>query len=131
MTHTRLLGVTIDEKLNWTRHIFEVKKGFVNKLKMLKRSRFLPRHILSDLCLEVFLPSVTYALPVWGFNCRDNFNSLCFFNCRVARINYMAFTEIFLHMTYMYKLSLLKLIYKIFKDLAPISVSMSTILKYK
>ena len=67
MTHTRLLGVTIDEKLNWTRQIFEVKKGFVNKLNMLKRSQFFsPKQLLLDLYLKVILPSVTYSVAGVG-----------------------------------------------------------------
>ena len=49
LTHARLLGVTIDNKLTWSQHIFEVKKSFVNKLNLLKRSSFLPRNILLDL----------------------------------------------------------------------------------
>ena len=32
VTHARLLGVTIDDKLTWSQHIFEVKKSFANKL---------------------------------------------------------------------------------------------------
>ena len=32
VTHVRLLGVTIDNKLTWSQHIFEVKKSFANKL---------------------------------------------------------------------------------------------------
>ena len=45
VTHSRLLGVTIDDRLNWSKHINQimVKKGFVNKLNLLKRSRFLPK----------------------------------------------------------------------------------------
>ena len=52
-----LLGVTIDNKLAWSQHIFEVKKSFVNKLNLLKRSSFLPRNILVDLYFEIILPS--------------------------------------------------------------------------
>jgi len=39
----RLLGVTIDDKHTWAQHISEVKKYFVNKLNLLKRSSCLPR----------------------------------------------------------------------------------------
>ena len=49
VTHAQLLGVTIDDKLTWTQHIPEVKKSFVNKLNLLKRSSFLPRDTLLDL----------------------------------------------------------------------------------
>ena len=63
---SKLLGVTIDNKLTWTKHILELKRGFVNKLNLIKRSRFLPRNSLLDLYFKVILPSVTYALPIWG-----------------------------------------------------------------
>ena len=65
-TSSKLLGVTIDNKLTWTKHISELKRGFVNKLNLIKRSRFLPRNSLLDLYFKVILPSVTYALPMWG-----------------------------------------------------------------
>ena len=67
----------------------ELKRGFVNKLNLIKRSRFLPRNSLLDLYFKVFLPSVTYALPVWG-SCtnKNEFNSLEFIHCRAARVIY-------------------------------------------
>ena len=60
---SKLLGVTIDNKLTWTKHI-GAQEGFVNKLNLIKRSRFLPRNSLLDLYFKVILPSVTYALPI-------------------------------------------------------------------
>ena len=63
---SKLLGVTIDNRLTWSKHILELKRGFVNKLNLIKRSRFLPRNSLLDLYFKVILPSVTYALPIWG-----------------------------------------------------------------
>ena len=50
---SKLLGVTIDNKLTWTKHISELKRGFVNKLNLIKRSRFLPRNSLLDLYFKV------------------------------------------------------------------------------
>ena len=86
---SKLLGVTIDNKLTWTKHISELKRGFVNKLNLNKRSRFLPRNSLLDLYFKVILPSVTYALPIWGC-CRNKneFNSLESIHCRAARVIY-------------------------------------------
>ena len=86
---SKLLGVTIDNKLTWTKHISELQRGFVNKLNLIKRSRFLPRNSLLDLYFKVNLPSVTYALPIWG--CRTNkneLNSLESIHCRAARVIY-------------------------------------------
>ena len=52
--HSRLLGVTIECKLTWELHILETKKGFANKLNMIKCSQFLPRQMLLDLYLRSF-----------------------------------------------------------------------------
>ena len=45
---SKLFGLTIENKLTWTKHISELKKGFVNKLDLIKRSRFLHRNSLLD-----------------------------------------------------------------------------------
>ena len=75
---SKLLGVTIDNKLTWTKHISELQRGFVNKLNLIKRSRFLPRNSLLDIYFKVNLPSVTYALPICG--CLESIH------CRAARV---------------------------------------------
>ena len=66
VSYARLLEVTIDNKLTWSQHIFEVKKNFVNKLNLLKRSSFLPRNVLLHVYFKTILPSVSYALPIYG-----------------------------------------------------------------
>ena len=38
--HTRLLGITFDDRLSWLHHLTDVKTNFVNKLNLLKRSSF-------------------------------------------------------------------------------------------
>ena len=40
-THSRLLGVSIDDQLNWSKHVSVVKKGFVDKLNLLNVADFL------------------------------------------------------------------------------------------
>ena len=86
---TRLLGVTIDDKLRWTDHILELKKNFVNKLNLLKNSRFLPAKVLSTMYFRIILLSITHGLMVWG-GCSnlENFNSLERLHCIAARIIY-------------------------------------------
>ena len=56
MEHTRLLGVTIDDRLSWSHHLTDVKKNFVNKLNLLKRSKFLSRNALLDFYFKIILP---------------------------------------------------------------------------
>ena len=60
--HSRLLGVTIDDRLSWSHHLTGVKKNFVNKLNLLKRSSFLSRNAVLDLYIKIILPSVLYGL---------------------------------------------------------------------
>ena len=84
---TRLLGITVDIKLSWSAHMLEVRKNFVKKLNILKRSRFLPSDLLLTFYSKVISPSVTYGLIVWGgCKCQDIFNSVEILHCRTARI---------------------------------------------
>ena len=65
------------------------KRGFVNKLNLIKRSRFLPRNSLLDLYFKVFLPSFTYALSIWECCTNKNeFNALESIHCRATRVIY-------------------------------------------
>ena len=45
--HTSLLGITFDDRLSWVHHLIDLKRNFVNKLNLLKRSSFLSRNALS------------------------------------------------------------------------------------
>ena len=64
-------------------HIQNLKEG------LFIRSRFLPRKTLLDLYYKVILPSITYALPIWGCTTNKNeFNSLESIHCRDARVIY-------------------------------------------
>ena len=56
VSKSRLLGMTVDEKLTWTQHMLELKKSFAKKLGLLKKSRFLPRNVRQDLYFKVILP---------------------------------------------------------------------------
>lgn len=72
VSKSRLLGMTVDEKLTWTPHMLELKKSFAKKLGLLKNSRFLPRNVRQDLYFKVILPSVTYGLILWGSCCNSD-----------------------------------------------------------
>ena len=130
ISNSRLLGVTIDDRLNWSKHVTEVKKGFVNKLNMLKRSRFLPKSMLLDLYFRIIIPSVTYALPVWGgLTNKEGFEALEALHCRAARIIFelpwdMPKVDVmdkvkWPSLSSMYKKSLAKLMYKVYNNMTP------------
>ena len=63
---SRILGITVDDKLSWVPHMLHLKKSFVKKLDVIRRSRFLPKLVLINFYFKVILPSVTYGLVLWG-----------------------------------------------------------------
>ena len=77
VTKTRLLGLTVDQKLTWVANVLEIKRTFAKKLDLLKRSRFLPRGILKDFYFKVIVPAVKCGLVLWGSCCKsDLLNSI-------------------------------------------------------
>ena len=135
--HTRLLGVTIDDRLSWSHHLTDVKKNFVNKLNLLKRSKFLSRNALLDFYFKIILPSVLYGLVIWG-GCpnADFLHSLEVLHRWAARImNHlprdMLTEEVYRHsnwntLTLYYKLRLIKLLHSVFIGEAPAALSYLT-----
>ena len=136
---SRLLGVTVDNKLTWSPHLLEVKKSFANKLNLLKKSRFLPRSVLEKFYLSVILPSVTYCMLTWA-SCSNSelFGSLESLHSRAARIIYDlkdTSNEDSLKiakwqtLAYIYKDKLFKLIHNAYNDLLPKQLCTSIINK--
>ena len=109
--------------MSWIPHLQEVIKSFANKISLLKKSQFLPRHVCESFYLKVIRPSTTYAMPVWGGVIQTElFKALERQQCRVARIIFgfssdKPTTEVLSStkwnsLTRIYKLSLIKLLYK-------------------
>jgi hypothetical protein len=54
---------------------------------LLKRSKFLPRNKLLDLYFRIIVPSVVYAISVWGgLANKEGFDAVEALHCRAARI---------------------------------------------
>ena len=135
--HTRLLGITFDDRLSWVHLLIDLKKNFVNKLNLLKRSSFLSRNALLDLCFKIILPSVLYGLVVWG-GCpnTDLLQSLELLHRRAARIIYnlpqdTPTDEVYRHsnwntLIFYYKLRLIKVVHSVFIGEAPAALSYLT-----
>ena len=64
---SHLLGITVDDKLSWVLHMLDLKKSFAKKLDLIRRSRFLPKDVLTNFYFKVILPSVTYGLVLVVF----------------------------------------------------------------
>ena len=134
VTKTRLLGLTVDQKLTWVANVLEIKRTFAKKLDLLKRSRFLPRGILKDFYFKVIVPAVKYGLVLWGSCCKsDLLNSIERLHCRAARIIYnlpkdMASDEVLRRVQWptfflYYKLDVLRLFYKAHSESLPDTLS--------
>ena len=64
-----------------------LKKGFVDKLNLLKRSKFLPKNmLLLDLYFRVIMPSIVYGISWGGLTNKEDFKALEALHCRAARI---------------------------------------------
>ena len=132
--HTRLLGITFDDRLSWVRHLTDVKKNFVNKLNLLKRSSFLSQNALLDLYFKIILSFILYGLVVWGGRPNtDLLQSLELLHRRAARIisnlpHDTPTDEVYRHsnwntLTFYYKLRLIKLFHSVFIGEAPAALS--------
>ena len=132
--HVRLLGITIDRKLTWKKHLKELKNNFVCKLNLLKKCSFLKKKSLLDLYFKVILPSVTFGITIWG-NCNnmDYIKSLQALHCRAGRLIFNlprdTPSDVVMELTQwdliydLHKLSLVKLFYNIVNDNIPSTIS--------
>ena len=87
VTKTRLLGMTVGNRLTWVPHVLDLKKSFAIKLELLKCSRFLPKDVLLEFYFSVILSSIMYGLVLWGAYCNsDIISSIERPHCMAARI---------------------------------------------
>ena len=64
---TKFLGVIIDDKLKWTRHISYIQNKISKGMGiMLKARKFLNRKILLQLYHSFVYPYLIYCLEIWG-----------------------------------------------------------------
>ena len=88
---------------------------------------------LKSIYLQGILPSVTYALPIWGNGCKNQLDHLNDLHCRVATMIFRAGDKIsnfdvlklgnWESFDLMYKRQLACLIYKLFKNELPVSLT--------
>ena len=85
--HTKFLGVIIDNKLNWKKHIScisgKVSRGIGI---MIKARKYLPKDALLSLYYSFIYPYLTYCNIVWGTACVSNLEKLQMLQKKVVRI---------------------------------------------
>ena len=99
-------------------------------LRLIKKSRFLPKQDLLNLYFKVIIPAVTYGISVWGgANRQDELDSLERLHCRAARVIFnfakdLPSVEVLARAKWdtlrtLYKQSILKLTYKMYHNYLP------------
>ena len=87
ITDTKYLGVQIDDKLQWDRHIEQVKTKALRALGLIKHAKkFLPSGDLQKMYRGIVEPHFSYCCSVWGCCSETKLNSLQRIQNRAARI---------------------------------------------
>ena len=68
---SKVLGVYIDNRLEWDSHIDKVYKEYSGMIAMLRKASFLPAKTLEEIYYKIVIPKVTYGMLVWG-TCTQN-----------------------------------------------------------
>ena len=55
----------VDEKLTWIPHVLELKKSFVKKLDLIKKTKFLPRSVRHFFLSDLWSYTVGFLLQIW------------------------------------------------------------------
>jgi hypothetical protein len=76
VNHHKILGVTIDNKLNWSEQVNNVAQKFNIKVKRLRRMKAVGCETLSEFYFKAIIPSVTYNISVWGSCSTKTLNKL-------------------------------------------------------
>lgn len=75
VNHVKFLGVYVDERLNWDKHVQEITSKLSKNIGIMTKLKFiLPRNTLQMLYNSLVLPYLTYCNIVWA-------------NCSATRLN--------------------------------------------
>jgi hypothetical protein len=85
--HTKFLGIFVDEKLNWQKHVTHVSQKISSSIGLLSRARkILPLYLLRVLYHAMVYPYLMYCNIVWGCASFQTLNSIIILQKRVIRI---------------------------------------------
>ena len=83
----KLLGVYIDENLNWSAHIDHLCSNVSSKISLLRQlSQYVPQHVQKLFYQSYILPLIDYGSVIWGSTSSSNIERLLKLQKRAARI---------------------------------------------
>jgi len=84
---TKFLGVTIDNKLNFSSHIKAVCNKVSKSVGIIRKlSSFLPEKIVKQLYLSLVYPHLCYGVEVWGNSCKTELARLTKLQLRCVKL---------------------------------------------
>ena len=83
----RLLGVYIDENLNWSAHIDYLCSNISSKISLLRQpSQYVPQNVQKLFYQSCIIPLIDYGSVIWGSTSSSNLDRLLKLQKRAARI---------------------------------------------
>jgi Reverse transcriptase (RNA-dependent DNA polymerase) len=87
VTHTKFLGVIIDQHLNWSEHIKIVSMKIAKNVGVLNRLAFyVPKKVLLNLYYSLIYPYLSYCSIVWASNYANRLHKLHLLQKRAIRV---------------------------------------------
>ena len=86
VNESKSFGITIDNRLSWTKQIKSVQKSFCSILSLIQRISFLPADVLEEIYYKAVIPAVTYGMLIWATCPENRINCLEELHARAARI---------------------------------------------
>lgn len=86
-THTKFLGMIVDNNLQWTDHIESLSKKLNSSLYVLKRIKYISDEVTTNVAYHALFEShMRYGLIVWGGTTTRNLNRILLLQKRAIRI---------------------------------------------
>ena len=83
----KLLGIYIDENLNWSEHIDYLCSNISSKISLLRQlSEYVPTKVQKLFLQSYIMPLIEYGSVIWGSTSTSNFERLLKLQKRTARI---------------------------------------------
>ena len=87
VTHTKFLGVTIDDKLSWDQHIIDLRRKLCYSVSTLNRIKhYIPDNLHKDLYYTLFESHLSYCISVFGGVSMSKLNVIHRIQKKVIRI---------------------------------------------
>ena len=129
VSETRCLGVIINSQLSWYSHSEHLCKSFGEKVRQLKRFKYLPTSTLETIYFSSIVPTITSCSLVWGTSTPSLMNELEHIHARAAKTTHRLPRDIsdqdalettgWETLSNQYKKKLLTLMYKVNSNITP------------